>query len=95
MKLNHAQPETVNRDSGTATANGRWFRRFVSLPLDVKTKSDLRVTARRWYHSHPNNAHIEVMVRLDWPSYAETHFLAEAAADAMIRKHVRQANVES
>ena len=29
MKLSHSRPETVNRDSGTASDNGCWLRRIV------------------------------------------------------------------
>jgi len=48
----------------------------------------LRVTARRFSDPHPRNQKIEAVVRLDWPSYAETHFPCMSAALAMVRRHV-------
>ena len=69
----------------------------IRLPFQHVTNSGLRVTARRLSDPHPRNQHIEVVVRLDWPTYAvtanmtivgltETHFLSLSAATEMIQQ---------
>src|SRR5664280_193030 len=42
MKAEPRPTKDVSRDSGTATANGRWFRRLVRLrPCDCESLTDL------------------------------------------------------